>query len=81
MSTERQNLYLDYFIDPGFQGVNRLFALSFEDNVVRNGHRRYFLPTLEIKDYNVMTDGKNSFDHPVNNDLRTYDNIQKVSTG
>ena len=67
MSKERQK---PYSTDPSFEGVNRLFALSFEDNVVRNGHRRYFIPTLEIKDYNILTDGKNSFD-----------NIQKVSTG
>ena len=31
-SIERQNPYLDYLIDPSFQGVNRLFVLSFEDN-------------------------------------------------
>ena len=29
ISTERQNQYLDYLIDPSFQEVNRLFFLSF----------------------------------------------------
>ena len=28
--TERQNEYLDFLIDPSFQGVNRLFVLSFK---------------------------------------------------
>ena len=28
-----------------------------------------------------MVDGRNFFDHPVKNDLRTYDNIQKIATG
>ena len=32
VSVERQNQYSDYLIDPGFQGVNRLFVLSFENN-------------------------------------------------
>ena len=27
-----QNKYLDYLIDPSFQGVNRFFVLSFENN-------------------------------------------------
>ena len=29
VSTERQNPYLDYLTDQSFQGVNRLFVLSF----------------------------------------------------
>ena len=44
-------------------------------------YKRYFLPTVEIKDYNATIDGKNVFDQPVKNDIRTYDNIQKIATG
>ena len=37
---------------------------------------------MEIKDYNVMIDGKNFFDQPVkNDDLITCENIQKIATG
>ena len=39
------------------------------------------LPKVEIKDYNVMFDGKIFFDQPVNSDLKTYENIRKVATG
>ena len=67
ISTERPNQYLDYLIDPSFQGVNRLFFVL--------SYKRYFLPTAEIKDYNVMIDGKNLFDQPFKNNLRTYDSI------
>ena len=28
-----------------------------------------------------MIDGKNLFDQPINNNLKTYDNIRKVATG
>ena len=52
-------------MDPGFQGVNMHFILLFENNVGRKGHRRYFLPTVDMKYYNVMIDGKNLFDQPV----------------
>ena len=34
-----------------------------------------------MKDYHVMIDGRNLFDHPINNDLKTYDNIRKIATG
>ena len=55
---ERQKQYLDYLVDPSFQEVNKLFTLSFEDNAVRPEHTRNFLSTVEIKDCNVMLDGK-----------------------
>ena len=68
-------------IDPSFQGVNRLFVLSFENDAHQGSYKRYFLPAVKVKDYNVMTDGKNFFDQPVKNDSVTYENIQKIATG
>ena len=58
ISTEEPNLYLDYLIDPSFQGVNRLFVLSFETNEHRTSCKRYCVLTVEIKDYNDMIDEK-----------------------
>ena len=43
-------------------------------------HKGYYLPKVEIKDYNVRIDGKNVFDQPVKNDMRTYD-IREISAG
>ena len=68
-------------IDPRFQGVNRIFVLSFEDKNIQESQKWYFLPTVEIKDCNVMIDGRNFFDQPVKTDSRTYDNIWKIGTG
>ena len=42
-SIVQQNQYLDYLINPSFQGVNRLFALSFENNDDRKAHTIFFL--------------------------------------
>ena len=47
ISTERQNQCLDYLIDPSFQGVNRFFLLSFEDEAQQISYKWYFLPTVE----------------------------------
>ena len=77
---QTRNQYLDYLIDPSFERVNRLFVLSFEKSAHRTAHRRYFLPIVKMKDYNVMIDEK-FFDQPVKNDPRTYDNIRKIATG
>ena len=43
--------------------------------------QQYSLPIMGIKVYNVMIDGRNIFDQPVKNDLRTYDNIWNIATG
>ena len=75
------NQYLDFLIDPNFQGVNRLFALLSENEGDRKVHTGYYLPKVEIKDYNFMVDGQNVFDKLVKNNIRTYDNIRKISTG
>ena len=53
-----QKRYLNYLIDASFQEVNSLFVLLFENDEIRTRHTRYFLPTVEIKDYNVMIHGK-----------------------
>ena len=76
-------------INASCQGINRLFVLAYEggDNrVTANSHRRYFLPRVEIKNYNIETDGRNFYDQPINtqetNDLiRQYNELRKVSTG
>ena len=50
---------------------------------MKNGqesYKQYYLPTAEIKDYNVMIDGRNFFNQTIKNDFRTYDIIQKIAT-
>ena len=49
-----QNQNLNHLIDPGFQGVNRLFTLAFENDAQRTTNKRYYLTNVELKDYNVM---------------------------
>ena len=43
--------------------------------------RRYYVPTIEIKDYNVLINGENVFDQPIKNNKVTYKNIRKIATG
>ena len=75
---QAQNRYLDFLIDLSFQGINRLFALSFKDENGRESYKQYYLPTMGMKDNNVMIDGINFFTQTIKNDLRTYDNIQSL---
>ena len=61
--------------------VNRLFVLTFKNEDQRKSHSTYYLPKVEIKDYNVMIDGRNFFDQPINSSNKTYENIRRIATG
>ena len=43
--------------------------------------KKYFLPRREIENYNVLIDGKNFQDQPINDLIKQYDETRKVSTG
>ena len=75
-----QNPNLNHLVEPSFQGINRLFVLAFEGDVQRIVHTGYYLPNVEIKDYN-MINGENFFDQPIKKNKVIYENIRKIATG
>ena len=76
-----QNPNLNHLVEPSFQGVNRLFVLAFENDDHRISTKCYYLPNVEIKDYNIMINGENFFDQPIKNNKVTYENMRKIATG
>ena len=76
-----QNPFLNHLIEPSFQGVNRLFVLAFENNTQRTSSKGYYLPNIEIKNYNIMINAENFFDQPIKDNKVTYENIRKVAIG
>ena len=79
------NDYIRELLDASYQGVKRLFILAYDntgDNpVTANSHRRYFLPRIKIENYNIEIDGRNFYDQPINDSIKQYDEVRKVSTG
>ena len=53
-----KNAQLNHFVEPSFHGINRLFVLAFENDTQRTSTKGYYLPNVQIKDYNIMIDGK-----------------------
>ena len=68
-------------VEPSFQGVNRFFVLAFKNGTQRTSAKGYYFPNVEIKDYNVMINGENFFDQPIENNKVTYKHIKHVATG
>ena len=58
MTNQTQNINLNYLIDPTFPKVNRLLVLSFENEHHRISFSKYYVPNVQIKDFNVFIDGK-----------------------
>ena len=82
MTIQPQNNNLNYLIDPTFTNVNRLFVLSFSRNNNtdnRDSFSHYYVPNVEIKDFNVLIDGKSFFDLKVKNEEEAYEKIIDIS--
>ena len=57
MSSETINNSLNYLIDPTLTNVNRLFVLSFENEAGRTSYKKYYVPKVELKDFNLLING------------------------
>ena len=62
-----------------FYKFNRLFVLSSENEDVRMSTSKYYTPNVEIKDFNVLIDGKILFDVPIKNKEETYEKVIEMS--
>ena len=56
---------LNYFINPTFSKANKLFVLSFENEDDRTSFSKYYTPSVKIKDFSILIDGKSFFDVPI----------------
>ena len=78
------NEYIREKIDASFQGVNKLFVLPYAsgNNITdENSHKKYFLPRIKIANYNIEIDGRHFYDQPINDSIKQYNEVRKISTG
>ena len=69
-------------LDPSFQGVNRLFLMAYNrevGKVTRDGEQKYYLPRIDLNKHNVIIDGRNFYDNPIESEK--YRELKKVMTG
>ena len=78
------NVFKYINFDPSFQGVNRLFVMAYnrvDGQPTRNGQRKYYLPRISLNKYNVIIDGRNFYDNPIESDIEKYRELKKVMIG
>ena len=75
-------------LSASFQGVKRLFvlALAVAANAADNEagikyNKNYFIPRGVIENYNVLIDERNFYDQPIDDLIKQYDEVRKVSAG
>ena len=69
------NVFKYINLDLSFQGVNRLFVMAYNranGQPTRNGQRKYYLPRIDLEKYNVIIDGRNLDDNPIESDIENY---------
>ena len=74
-------------MNPTFININRLFVLSFQrlagankaTKDRRDSFSHYCVPSVRIKDFNVLIDGKSFFDLPVKTEEEAYEKIMDMS--
>ena len=78
------NVFKYINLDPSFQGVNRLFVMAYSrafGQPDRNSRQKYNLPRADLKKYNVIIDGRNFYDNPIESDNEKYRELKKVMIG
>ena len=78
------NVFKYINLDPSFQGVNGLFVVAYNranGQPTRNGRRKYYLPRVDLEKYNVIIDGRNFFDNPIESDIEKYRELKQVMIG
>ena len=78
------NVFKYINLDPSFQGVNRLFVMAYNranGQPTRNGQQKYYLPRISLNKYNVIIDGRNFYDNPIERDIEKYRELKKVMIG
>ena len=75
MTNQAANKNLNYLIDPTFTKVNILFVLSFENEHDRTSFSKYYVRSVQIKDFKVLIDGKSLFDKAIKIGVETYEKV------
>ena len=82
ITTQLKSNNLDYLIDPTCRNINRFFILSFkngDDDPSRYSFDKYYMPLVEIKDFNALINNKRFFDQPVKNKQEPCEEFVEMS--
>ena len=76
--------YIRELLDSSCQGVNR-FVFAYDNTEGNNqvsidSYKIYLLPRVKIDNYNIEINGRNFYDQPINDSVKQYDEVRKISS-
>ena len=83
---QNDNTFKRTTLDISLQAINKLLAAAYKTVDIQintnnnNSRNRYYLSRAEIKDYNVLIDGRNFYDQNVNSSIVRYNELLKMTT-
>ena len=86
IAANNEEKYIRELLDSSYQGVKRLFVLAYNNTAGNNqvsidSYKKYFLPRVKIENYNIEIDGRNFYDQAINDSIKQYNEVRKISTG
>ena len=86
IATANDEKYIRELLDSSYHGVKRLFVFAYNNTegnnqVSINSFRKYFFPRVKIENYNIEIDGRDFYDQSINDSIKQYDEIRKISIG
>ena len=82
ITTQPKSNNLDDLIDPAFRNINRVLVLSLKNDSndpTRDSLNNYYMPLVEIKDFNALIDNKPFFDQSVKTKQEAYEKLVGMS--
>ena len=78
--------YIRELLDSSCQGVKRLFVLAYGNTAGINqvsfdSYNKYVLTRVKIDNCNIEIDGRNFYDQPINDSIKQYNEVRKISSG
>ena len=57
------------------------YSRADDNQATRDGQRKYYLPRIDLKKYNVILDGRNFYDNPIENNIEKYRELKQAMIG
>ena len=73
-------------LDSSYERVKRLFVLAYDNTSGDNqasidSFKKILSPDSKTENYNIEIDGRNFYKQPINDSVKQYDEVRKISTG
>ena len=86
IAQNNEKKYIRKLLESSYQEFKRLFILAYNNTAGNNqvsidSFKKYFLPRVKIENYNIEIDERNFSHQPINDSIKQYDEVRKISTG